>query len=227
MRTAQKLEPQYLKEVASTVNRDDLLQQARDVTLLDPPSHCFYAGQKHAYMNTELMLQWLQLVVIPYRNEVIRCKGLRGWQPVAILLDRYCAHLSKEALDFARLHDIRLICIPAGLTDLLQPADTGANKELKRILDEIRRFAHRSQNRFAVKDTKTAHSVLLNAEHKAMRQVTAIGFGTHSSVSSSTQLRSLLIEHKVPVKSHFLQDRGGIVFKHDLLLLLFIFAFQT
>ncbi len=164
-----------LKDIATSVKAEDVIKKAREAAVQNPPKTAFYAGQAHAYMNRDLMLQWLQLVVLPHREEVVRRKGLQGRQPIVLLLDRFSAHLCREVLDFCREHDIRLVLIPAGLTDLLQPAEFAANKDFKGHLTNIRRAGQRSGNEFAVKTHKTAHSVLLRAEHAAMSQVSATG----------------------------------------------------
>ena len=120
------------------------------------------------WMNTEIMLKWLEDVVHPYTHG----------EPSALLLDRYPSHWRPEVQALAERLHIRLIEVPGGMTSTLQPLDVGVNgpmlKARQRIWLEraIRRPLEKDTYQAAVERTQLAYkhmsrALVLSAWRKA------------------------------------------------------------
>ena len=111
------------------------------------------------WMNTEIMLKWLQEVVRPYT---------RG-EPAALLLDRYPSHWRPEVQAKAAAMQLRLIQVPGGCTSTLQPLDVGVNgpmlKARQRIWlqERIRRPGVGDTYQAAVERTQQAYDAMSKA----------------------------------------------------------------
>ncbi len=101
---------------------------------IQSPTHVYHATQTKSYMTAELMRQWILNVVIPWRLEVIKRDSLSFVTPMVLMLDRFSAHLHPAVLEVCRKNRIRVILIPAGCTDKLQPLDVAVNKPFKQFV---------------------------------------------------------------------------------------------
>jgi transposase-like protein len=79
------------------------------------------------WMTTEIMVQWLHDVVLPYT---------RG-EPAALLLDRYGCHWTRAVRIAAGDMNLALIQVPGGCTSALQPLDAGFNGPMLKARQRI------------------------------------------------------------------------------------------
>ena len=87
--------------------------------------------QPNAWQDTENMLQWIDMVLVPY------CQDKAQGVPVIVILDSFTAHDSKAVnARFTEL-GIRTYAVPGGCTGLVQPVDVGVGKPFK---DRVRKM---------------------------------------------------------------------------------------
>ena len=72
----------------------------------------------------------MKKVLEPYREKVVKEKGLPNEQKGIIILDLFKANYTQPVLDRMKLN-FEVVFVPAGMTDLLQPMDLAVNKPLK------------------------------------------------------------------------------------------------
>jgi transposase-like protein len=88
------------------------------------PAELEYGVQKSAWMDEELMLQWLDKVWKPVTEA-------RQGKKTLLLLDVYAAHMTSAVMQvFANLNT-EVEFVPNGYTSALQPMDVGINKPFK------------------------------------------------------------------------------------------------
>jgi DDE superfamily endonuclease len=87
---------------------------------------CLYKSVK-GWMTTDIMVQWLRDVVLPYT----------GGAPAALLLDRYGCHWTREVRIAAADMNLALIQVPGGCTSVLQPLDVGFNGPMLKARQRI------------------------------------------------------------------------------------------
>ena len=86
------------------------------------PDEGHYACQKKAWMDKEMMLKWIDDVLIPWQNE-------KGPDEIPILiLNAYRVHIMGNIVNRIQLLEIEVVHIPLGCTYLCQPVDVGINK---------------------------------------------------------------------------------------------------
>ena len=89
------------------------------------PDEGHYACQKKAWMDEEMMSKWIDVVLIPWRNE-------KGPDVIPILiLDAYRVHMMGNIVNRIQSLGIEVVHIPPGCTYLCQPVDVGINKSIK------------------------------------------------------------------------------------------------
>jgi hypothetical protein len=76
-------------------------------------------------MDEEMMSKWIDVVLIPWRNE-------KGPDVIPILiLDAYRVHMMGNIVNRIQSLGIEVVHIPPGCTFLCQPIDIGINKSIK------------------------------------------------------------------------------------------------
>ncbi len=136
------------------------------------PTHVFHATQTNSYMTSNLMKEWIENVVIPWRLYAIERDKLAPTTPMVLLLDRFSGHLHPEVLQICREAEIRIVLVPAGYTDKLQPLDAAANKPFKQAAQLIRWQGLMFDNDFTIKSSKDADCIHLRIESAALSTVT-------------------------------------------------------
>ena len=89
------------------------------------PSEGFYACQKCAWMDEDVMHTWIEKVLAPY------VKGAPPNVRPVILLDSYRCHIMSSIVDLIVGLGVHVKTIPGGCTPLCQPMDVGIGKPLK------------------------------------------------------------------------------------------------
>ena len=90
------------------------------------PNECIYACQEKAWMDEAMMNVWIDLVLIPWKNE-------RDPDVVPLLvLDAYRVHMMGSIVNRIQALGIEVQHIPAGCTYLCQPVDVGINRPIKK-----------------------------------------------------------------------------------------------
>ena len=73
------------------------------------------------WVNADLFYKWLSFFV----------DCIPPARPILLLLDGHSSHVTVEAIELARKHNVHMLCLPAHTTHILQPLDVGVFKSLK------------------------------------------------------------------------------------------------
>ncbi len=94
-------------------------------------------------------MEYLDNVVMPYKEATIRRLGLPVDQKMILKLDLHYSHKDKEVLARMCLLNILPLFVPAGCTDIMQECDTVINKPFKNgMKGEFRDHLHRDFEKF-------------------------------------------------------------------------------
>lgn len=121
------------------------------------PAGQFYDVQPAAWMDTQGMLRYIDMVLRPFFANTPR-------HPTLLILDSFAVHLQEDVQRELRELGVDLLYIPAGMTGLLQPLDISINKVLK---DNIRT----SYTGWLVSQSRTTN--ILARRPKPIRQIVA------------------------------------------------------
>ena len=98
------------------------------------PPGTLFTGTKCGWINGSTFFKWLQFFVAQIPPQ----------RPVLLLYDGHASHISSEIIDYAVLHDIMIVCLPAHSSHLLQPLDVAVFKSFKVFFNSAcRAFLHR------------------------------------------------------------------------------------
>ena len=89
------------------------------------PDRGHYLCQQKAWMDEETMNQWIDLVLVPWKNA-----KAPGIVPL-LILDAYHVHMMGNIVNRIQSLGIEVVHIPPGCTYLCQPVDVGVNKVIK------------------------------------------------------------------------------------------------
>lgn len=89
------------------------------------PSDHFYAAQKNAWMDEDVMLMWAEKVLKPY------IKTAPDNVIPLLILDSYRCHMMSSVVQVIQEMGVEVTHIPGGCTSLCQPVDVGFNKPFK------------------------------------------------------------------------------------------------
>jgi DDE superfamily endonuclease len=89
----------------------------------------YYAVQENAWMESKLVVEWLEKIYQPWARE----KG----EPTILILDEFAGHMTSEVRDAVSSVGGHLILIPGGYTWKLQVMDIGLNKPFKNKIRDI------------------------------------------------------------------------------------------
>ena len=92
------------------------------------PEGCVYACQDNAWMNEQVMLQWVEQILKPYVNT-----APEDVVPI-LFLDSYRCHIMASVVNEIQALGVEVEHIPGGCTYLCQPVDIGINKPYKKHL---------------------------------------------------------------------------------------------
>jgi hypothetical protein len=94
-------------------------------------------------------MDYLDRVVMPKKEEVIRRLGLPVDQKMILKLDLHYSHKTPAVLALMRQMNILPLFVPAGCTDIMQECDTVINKPFKNgMKGEFRDHLHRDFEKF-------------------------------------------------------------------------------
>jgi DDE superfamily endonuclease len=89
----------------------------------------YYAVQENAWMESSLVVDWIQKVYQPWAEE----KN----EPTIIILDEFAGHMTHEVRTAISAVGGHLVLIPGGYTWKLQPMDIGLDKPFKNKIRDI------------------------------------------------------------------------------------------
>jgi len=92
------------------------------------PDGAEYAVQENAWMDERVMLDWVQLVLVPWVEN-----APDDVRPM-LILDSYRCHMVDSVRNAIAAAGVELVIIPGGCTCLCQPVDVGINKPFKNLL---------------------------------------------------------------------------------------------
>ncbi|CAG2210204.1 unnamed protein product [Mytilus edulis] len=113
-----------------------------------PKSWNIYHSENH-WSNTDTMLHYIEHLLVPYVTDKRDELDLPLKQPALAIFDVFSAHRHASVLDALHRANIKVVYVPAGCTDQLQPLDLRVNKVYKDILrakfqdwyaDEVAKF---------------------------------------------------------------------------------------
>ena len=87
------------------------------------------------YQDEQTWKNWMNLFIL-WKEAWLQKHGYHQDAPVLLLLDGHYSHLDLEVLFTAVKHRIRVVCMLAHATHLVQPNDKSVNKRFKQNLDE-------------------------------------------------------------------------------------------
>jgi len=98
------------------------------------PADTLFTGTTLGWINSTVFFKWFKFFVgqIPPKR------------PVLLLYDGHGSHISTDVIEYAHLHHIEIMCLPAHTSHLLQPLDVGVFKSLKTHFNEACRKLLRS-----------------------------------------------------------------------------------
>ena len=94
------------------------------------PEDCITACQEKAWMDAKMMNQWIDLVLIPWKDS-----REPGVVPL-LILDAYRVHMMGSIVNRIQSLGIEVQHIPGGCTWLCQPIDVGINRSIKKEMTE-------------------------------------------------------------------------------------------
>ncbi len=94
------------------------------------PEDCIYACQEKAWMDAKMMNQWIDSVLIPWKDS-----REPGVVPL-LILDAYRVHMMGSIVNRIQSLGIEVQHIPGGCTWLCQPIDVGINRSIKKEMTE-------------------------------------------------------------------------------------------
>ena len=84
---------------------------------------------KKGWITGEISAEWIK------QFDELTCKKVPG-QPRLLLVDGHCSHYTYEFLNYARAHDIHVLCYPSHATHVFQGLDVICFALLKRFFEE-------------------------------------------------------------------------------------------
>ena len=117
----------------------------------DPPTRDgdYFAHTESHWQTPETFKEYLDKVVMPYKEATIRRLRLPVDQKMIIKLDLHYSHKDKEVLALMKQMNILPLFVPAGCTDIMQDCDTVINKPFKNAMKaEFRDHLHRDFDKF-------------------------------------------------------------------------------
>ena len=116
----------------------------------NPSEEMGYFTHTESHWQSEIsFLEYLEKVVIPWKEETIHSLGLPVDQYSILKIDLHFSHKTEAALQLMRIHHILPLFVPAGCTDIIQECDTVINKPFKNGMKAaFRDHLHRSFSDF-------------------------------------------------------------------------------
>ena len=81
------------------------------------PNTVFHVSD-NGWMTKELFFEWFKLFV----------QMIPPLRPVLLVLDEHGSHITIEVIEYARLNEMHLLCLPSHTSHILQPLDVGVFK---------------------------------------------------------------------------------------------------
>ncbi len=181
--------PVYAEEVQTWANESAFAQEFKVTNAeyeeffskvcdpLEPPSveesnrllsKSFVAFQENAYMTSELMIEYLNGPIKAYRQSLpIETRDNR----LALIFDRFAAHLTADVLAYAAANNIDIFLIPTGTTDLVQVLDKGVMGPFKWRCKEVRLAESATLSIESNKKLDVSIERIVHLETVAFRQV--------------------------------------------------------
>ena len=92
------------------------------------PTGIHYRCNQSAWMTEQVMLDWIDLVLLPYASRI-------GNDNICLILDSFSVHIMESIRNVLTRCSIETIYIPGGLTKDYQPLDVGVNGPFKHWLN--------------------------------------------------------------------------------------------
>ncbi len=111
------------------------------------------------WSTTETMLEYVDKVLVPYKERIIDEMDLPLRQKALVIFDVYKAHQSEEFLQKLKKKGFKIAFVPGGCTSKLQPLDVSGNKSFKDGLKMNFTFWYSNTVADQMKQGKTAKEV--------------------------------------------------------------------
>jgi hypothetical protein len=108
------------------------------------PAGGYYTHSTTHWQTPATFAEWIQRIVVPFRDVTIKEKGFHATQKMILLLDLHYSHKDLNvSLKIMEENNIIPVFIPAGCTDVMQVLDVCCNKPFKAAVKKaFRDFAH-------------------------------------------------------------------------------------
>ena len=93
------------------------------------PDLGYFTHSESHWQTENTFLQYLDEVIMPYKEKTIRELNLPADQYMILKLDLHYSHKTEKVLERMRLLHILPLYVPAGCTDIMQEMDTVVNKQ--------------------------------------------------------------------------------------------------
>lgn len=99
-----------------------------------PPDGIYYEHTETHWQTEISYIKYIQNVILPYKNRVVREMNLPANQKCILKHDLHYSHKDKDVLQFMKENGVIPLFVPAGCTDWMQECDLVANATLKRVV---------------------------------------------------------------------------------------------
>ncbi len=95
------------------------------------PGMCCYAMQKKAWMDKPMMMNWMEVCLMPWKNM------LAPTVVPLLILDSFHVQMMGPVIERIQHLGIKVQYIPSKCTYLCQPIDVGVNRPLKKTVKNL------------------------------------------------------------------------------------------
>jgi hypothetical protein len=92
------------------------------------PYNGFYSHSTTHWQTPETLINWIELVLAPFKNAVIQLEGLPEDQHCVLILDLHFSHKDNAVMQHFRNHNIVPVFLPSGFSEDLQVIELAAMK---------------------------------------------------------------------------------------------------
>ncbi len=110
-------------------------------------------------------------MLVPWISKIRAHYSIDDHVPALLLLDHFSDHMTFDVIQLLRRENLRMVLVPAGLTDLVQPLCDSFNYPFKAIISKLRQQGCSAQHTYTIDSSRNVDSQLLRIEHIAVLEV--------------------------------------------------------
>ena len=101
---------------------------------VDFPDGFHVTHTENHWCNEETMISYIDVVIVPYKDEKRRQLGLSSTHSGLIILDEFKGQTTSRVLNLLQSRNLFYVIVPPNCTDRLQPLDVSVNRAAKQFL---------------------------------------------------------------------------------------------